>query len=114
MRLRWSASNGRCLKHLKEPTSKCGAADGAMVHLIEGEWVEVKTLVLGRSATRSAERSAPSSFPPSRAWLLPSALRKQRWWKPIDEDWNGQQRCVPCKIGRSGGKRSSTNNVRMR
>src|SRR5947209_3478824 len=47
MRLRWSASNRRCLKHLKEPTSKCGAADGAMVHLIEGEWVEVKTLVLG-------------------------------------------------------------------
>src|SRR6266567_3564797 len=47
MRLRWSASNGSCLKHLKEPTSKCGAADGAMVHLIEGEWVEVKTLVLG-------------------------------------------------------------------
>src|SRR5437588_12739298 len=51
-----------------------------------------KTLVLGRSATRSEERSAPSSFPPSRAWLLPSALRKQRWWKSIDEDWNGQQR----------------------
>src|SRR5713226_6854947 len=47
MRLRRSASSGRCLKHRKEPTSKCGAADGAMVHLIEGEWVEVKTLVLG-------------------------------------------------------------------
>src|SRR2546421_8508014 len=47
MRRRKSASSRRCPKRLKEPRNNSGVADGAMVHLVGGEWVEVKTLIIG-------------------------------------------------------------------
>src|SRR5713101_1968514 len=65
------------------------------------------------SPATSAGRSARSRFPLFRASVRPSALRRQRWWKRSDEGWNRRQRCVQCKMERSGCKGWSTITVRM-
>jgi hypothetical protein len=89
------------------------SADGAFVHLVGGEWVEVKTLLLGEVTRTKRGKSARSSFPPFRGSLVPSALREQRWWKRIGGGWNGWQRSARCKMERSGGLGWSTTTVRM-
>jgi hypothetical protein len=59
------------------------SGDGAMVHLIGGEWVEVKTLALGEVTHNRRGRSARSSSRTARAWVMPQALSKQRCWQRI-------------------------------
>jgi hypothetical protein len=45
---------------------------------------------------------------------MPSALRRQRWWKRIGGGWNERQRSARCKTERSGCKDWSTTIVRTR
>ncbi|HEY6409026.1 MAG TPA: hypothetical protein VIY29_16315 [Ktedonobacteraceae bacterium] len=71
------------------------SADGAFVHLVGGEWAEVKTLSIGEVSRTSR------TF---RGCVMPRVLRKRRSSKRIGEDWNEPARCVPCKRERSGCK----------
>ena len=75
-----------------------------MVHLVRGEWVEVKTLAIGTGHAHRRGRSAPSTSPTARASVMPRVLSKQRCSRHIDEDWNGPARCARCKMARSGCK----------
>ena len=82
------------------------SGDGAFVHLVGGEWVEVKTLVLGEVTRTSVGRSA-CTFSDFRASVMPPALRKQRWSKHIGGGWNGPERARR-KMEQSGFKDCSS------
>ena len=90
------------------------SGDGAFVHLVGGEWAEVKTLAIGEVTHNRRGKSARSSSRTARAWLMRHALSTQRCSKRIGEDWNGPARCAQCKMERSGCKDWWTTTVPMR
>ncbi len=91
------------------------SGDGAMVHLVGGEWVEVKTLAsLEVTRNKRGEVCTQHLSYFSRLSDAASECRKQRSSNRIGGGWNGQGRCAPCKMERSGCKGWWTTTVRMR
>ena len=91
------------------------SGDGAMVHLVGGEWAEVKTLAIGEvTRNQRGEVCTQDLSYCSRLCDAASECRKQRSAKRIGEGWNGHQRCARYKMARSGCLDWWITTVRMR
>jgi hypothetical protein len=66
-----------------------------------------------RSGVTRTGRSVSSRSPPFRGSRTLSGLRRQRWWRCSGGGWSRPQRCVPCKMERSGCKGWWTTTVGM-